>query len=238
MRVRRDTVSGAVREIEFFMVPNRVRNLERAEPRVRFETEEERELHRLQISKRNFTRTVNANFDHTSYYSTLTFDDGNEVHTFDDARRVLDRYVQRLRYKYPDARVVAVMGRGKNTRRIHFHMLSAGVDRDTIASKWTAGRVVRVDRLKKHNYYNGIDHGEDYTGLASYLFDHWTPEQGSHRWKYTRNLKKPERTTEPNGKRYGVRRPPAIPKGYKLVEARSMGFGHLYYKCVRVGIRS
>ncbi len=39
-----------------------------------------------------------------------------------------------------------------------------------------------------------VDYGRDYTGLANYLFfDHWTPEQGGHRWKQTKNLKRPER---------------------------------------------
>ena len=117
----------------------------------------------------------------------MTLDDEHEVHTFKEAKKIRDNYIRRLRYANPAAQIMIVMGRGKSTDRIHFHMLSNGLDERIIQAKWTAGTVVRLKHLRKHNYYNGVDHGQDYTGLAEYLFGHWTPEQGVHRWRQTKN---------------------------------------------------
>ena len=96
------------------------------------------------------------------------------------------------------------------------------------------GEIVRIEHLKEHNYYNGIDCGQDYTGLANYLFDHWSPEQGGHHWKATLNLDKPER--EPNTSvkmNYTENKPPRAPKGYIFVESKTTKYGYLYFKYVR-----
>ncbi len=232
-RVKRRTFSGAVCEQEVFSIPDRVQDLEKAEPRLRFQSEEERELHKIGISRRRHARLINENYGPTSLYSTLTFDNENEVHTFDEARRIRDLYVRRLKYHAPDARINIYMGRGKATQRIHFHMLSEGLPEALIRDQWWFGDVLRIDNLREHNYYNGVDHGRDYTGLANYLFDHWTPEQGGHRWKATRNLKKPEREPAKAVKRnYTESRPPRPPKGYILVESKVTKFGYYYFKYV------
>lgn len=232
-RVKRRIFAGAVCEQEVFSVPDRVANLEKAEPRQRFKTEEERELHKIGISRRRHARSINENYGPTSLYSTLTMDNGHEVHTFAEARRIRDLFARRLKYHAPEARFNIYMGRGKGTQRIHLHMISEGLPESFIREQWGAGDVLRIENLREHNYYNGVDHGRDYTGLANYLFDHWTPEQGGNRWKATRNLKKPEREPAKVIKaKYTESRPPRPPKGYILVESRSTQFGYLYYKYV------
>ncbi|WP_306568880.1 hypothetical protein [Faecalispora jeddahensis] len=234
-RIKRRTYAGSVCEQEVFTVPDRVKNLKAAEPRQRFMTDAEREKHKLGISRRHHARMVNENFSPRSLYSTLTLDNEHEVHTFEEARRIRDLYVRRLKYANPDARISIYMGRGKSTYRIHFHMLSDGIDEKTILEKWQAGSIVRVEPLRAHNYYNGVDHGQDYTGLANYLFDHWTPEQGGHRWKQTKNIRPPEREAPTVVKlNYSESRPPRAPKGYTLVECKSNRFGYLYFKYVRL----
>ena len=50
-RVKRRTFSGVVCEQEVYNVPDRIKSLEKAEPRPRFKNEEERELHRIGISR-------------------------------------------------------------------------------------------------------------------------------------------------------------------------------------------
>ena len=66
-----------------------------------------------------------------------------------------------------------------------------------------------------------------------FFFDHWTPEQGGHRWKQTRNARKPERETPTVAKRvYTESKPPRPPKGYILVETKSTKYGYLYFKYV------
>ena len=112
-------------------------------------------------------------------------------------------------------------------------MVTNGITEEQIREKWKAGTVLRIEHLREHNYYTGVDHGQDYTGLANYLFDHWTPEQGGHRWKQTRNARKPERETPTVAKRiYTESKPPRPPKGYILVETKSTKYGYLYFKYV------
>lgn len=215
------------------MAANR-KDLKTAEPQERFKTEEERARHRDMQSRRHHARVFNSNFNPQSLYTTLTFDNEHEVHTFEEGKRVGDLYVRRLKYINPDAQIMFYMGRGKGTNRIHFHMVSNGLEKRSIRMKWQAGSVVRVEPLRAHNYYNGVNHGRDYTGLANYLFDHWTPEQGSHRWKQTKNIRQPERRTPKVIKRkYSESKPPRPPKGYRLVECKSNHFGYQYFKYVK-----
>ena len=233
-RVKTRIFSGSVCEQIVFNVPDRVRDIKKAEPRPRFKTPEEREQHRIGISKRNHARLFNQNFGPSSLYSTLTLNNEYEVHTFQEARRLRDNYTRRLMYHFPGARILIYMGRGKGTHRIHFHMVSEGIPEDMITKLWGMGEIVRIEHLREHNYYDGVDHGQDYTGLANYLFDHWTPEQGGHRWKKAGKLDKPDREPSTEVKRnYTENKPPRPPKGYILVESKATKYGYLYYKYVR-----
>lgn len=233
-RVKRRTFSGVVCEQEVFNVSERLRDIKKAEPRQRFKTPEEQEQHRIGISKRKHARLFNENFSPRSLYSTLTLDDEHEVHDFRDMKKIRDLYVQRLRYSFPEAVIFVYIGRGKSTQRMHLHMVSDGIPEEAITAKWGCGDIKRIEPLREHNYYNGVDHGQDYTGLANYLFDHWTPEQGGHRWKQTRNARKPDRETPKEVKRiYTESKPPRAPKGYILVETRSTKYGYLYFKYVK-----
>lgn len=232
-RVKRRTFSGVVCEQEVFSVSGRLRDVRNAEPRQRFKTPEEREQHRIGISKRKHARLFNENFSPRSLYSTLTLDNEHEVHDFRDMKRIRDLYVRRLKYAYPEAVIFAYIGRGKSTQRMHLHMVSNGIPEDVIKRKWEYGEIRRIENLREHNFYNGVDHGQDYTGLANYLFDHWTPEQGGHRWKQTKNARKPEREdAKPAIRTYSEQKPPIAPKGYILVETRSTKYGYLYFKYV------
>lgn len=232
-KAKRRIFSGIVCEQIVFNVPDRVRDIKNAKPRPRFKTEEEREQHRLGISRRNHARLFNANFGPTSLYSTLTFDNEWEVHTFGEARRLRDNYARRLMYHYQNAKVIIYMGRGKGTHRIHLHMVSEGIPEDAITKLWGMGEIVRIEHLREHNYYNGVDHGKDYTGLANYLFDHWTKEQGGHRWKKVGKLVKPDPEPAKLVKRnYTLKKPPQPPKGYILVEGKETPYGYLYFKYV------
>lgn len=235
-RVKRRIDSGVVCEQIVFTVPDRTGDIKKAKPKVRFKTPEERAEHRLGISRRKHARTFNANFSPASLYTTYTMDDEHEVHTFQEAKKVRDSLYNSIRRKYPKAKIMIYMGRGKSTHRIHFHMVTDGVPEEFIREKWKAGKVLRIEHLREHNYYNGVDCGQDYTGLANYLFNHWTEEQGGHRWKGSRGtLVKPDYEDAVEVKRnYTVDKPPRAPKGYMLVEASETKYGYLHYKYVRI----
>ena len=234
MRVKRRTFAGIMCEQEVYQVGPRVKDVKNAQPkRARFKTEEERQKHKDNISRKKFIRMILENFNPFGFYSTLTMDDENEVHTFKDAKRLRDNYARRLKRAYPDALFVIVCGRGKNTQRIHFHMMSMGIPRETIIEKWNMGEVSRVVPLREHCYYDEVDHGPDYTALANYLFDHWTPEQGGHRWYATKNMEEPQREDAKEVKTdFRPGKPPEM-KGYILVEQKTTPYGYIYFKFIK-----
>ena len=130
----------------------------------RFQSQEEREEFNTRVSAAKFAALVNANFSPSSYYSTLTLDPEHEVHTAQEMRRIRDNFYRRMVYRYPEAKIVIVYGRGKSTSRFHLHMISDGIPEDEIGRIWGLGSVVEIRHLREHNYYadadgNKIDHG-------------------------------------------------------------------------------
>lgn len=238
-QMKKRIFSGMCCEQIVYTPPKSVRDPKTYDPekqkKQRFKDEASYRKFKDDISLKNFTRMVNANMAEGGLYSTLTFDDDWEVHTFEDAKKVRRNFVRSLLRKYPEAVIFLVMGRGKSTDRIHFHMLSTGVPGDFVSRKWKYGSVKRISELREHNYYDGVDYGRDYTGLCRYLYAHWTEEVGGHHWFQTKNARKPEEET-PTEVRvtggYSEKRPPVAPKGYKLVEIKSTPYGYLYYKYV------
>lgn len=227
--------AGTVCEQVVWRVADRVSDIKTAEPRPRFKDDAARALHREERARRLHARSFNANFGPTSIYSTLTFEDEYEVHTFEEARAIRDAYARRLLYKYPNAIFRIYMGRGKGTNRIHFHMVSDGIPYEYIKKKWKCGKVLHPRQLREHNYYDGVDHGRDYTGLANYLYNHWTEEQGGRHYKRTKNERKPD--SEPAvqvHREYSKKKPPVAPKGYTLVSAKATPYGCLYFKYAKI----
>lgn len=251
-RMKKRIWSGDVCEQIVYTVPSGVKDQNSYDPekirKERFKTEKAYKNFLLMISRRNHARCFNAAFTPGALYGTLTFDNEHEVHTFDEARKIRDRYWRRLLRAYPDAVIFMYMGRGKGTNRIHFHIVAEGIPEEALVGKWKEGSVTHVRKLRERNFYNGVDCGQDYTGLANYLFDHWTEEVGGHRWKQTRNAPKPEyeepkEVKLPGG--YTAERAPRAPKGskltqvvtpegYELIDSGRTGYGFYYYKYVKI----
>lgn len=234
-RVKRRTFAGVICEQEVYSVADGADLRTARPPRPRFKSEAERQRHKDMMSQRKFVNYVNENFGTSSYYVTLTFNMENECHDAEECRMMMQRYIRRLKYKYQDAVIAAVYGQGKTTNRFHIHMITEGIPEEYLQKQWIYGEVKECRHLREHNFYNGVDHGRDYTALATYLFLHWQPEYGGHRWYLSRNARKPETETPTEVKReYSENSPPVTPKGYMLVETRSTPYGYFYYKYVRV----
>lgn len=235
-RCKRRTFSGVVLEQEVFWVGENAKNLRDIEPKPPIRSEAEKAAYNEKQSLKRFIRNINSNFTPDDYYVTLTLDNEHLIDTFPEAKRIRESYIRSLQRLFPGATLVTMMGRGKRSKRIHFHMLISGVPRKVISEKWVWGRIKNIEHLREQNYYERIDHGADYTGLAIYLFDHWTPEQGKgKRWRQTLNLQRPDREKPTIPKRtYSANHPPITPKGYRLVETRSTDYGYLYFKYVKI----
>ena len=232
-KVKRRIFAGNVLEQEIYSISERG-SVKKALPRLRFKDEEERQAHKDGISRRRHARLINENYSPSSLYSTLTFNTENEVHTYKEAEIIRDRFCRRLLYKYPEAKINLYIGRGRATDRYHLHMISDGVPEEYILKQWKFGEIVRIEKLREHNKYDGVDYGQDYTGLANYLFDHWLPEFGGHRYKATRSVKAPHREDAREIKReYSESKPPKAPQGYKLVEWKITRYGYMWFKFIR-----
>lgn len=234
-RIKKRTFSGVVCEQEVFTVSGlRALPDKNTEPRLRFHNREERRAHANGISRRRHAQLINTNFRPGDLYVTLTFNDKNECHSYKDCWMMTRRFLKRIRRKYKNAKIAYYCGRGENTNRFHVHLLAAGVPEGFLIRKWGYGEIEDVKELRSHCIYEGVDHGPDFTALANYLFDHWEPEQGPHRYHHTRNFEKPEVEEYTECKRaYSKEHPPRAPKGYKLVETKSTQYGYLYFKYVK-----
>ena len=203
--------------------------------RSRFKDDAEREKFKTEIARRRHYRKFQANFSAGDIFATLTFDDENEVTDFDEARAIRAKWRRMLRRSFPEAVFFIYMGRGRSTHRIHFHMVSHGIPKEWIGEHWGYGRCIRAVELRKRCRYDGVDRGQDYQGLANYLFNHWTPEQGGHRYFATKNARAPEeeKATAVHIKySYSAARPPKPPKGYRLTVAEATPYGFQYFRYV------
>ena len=204
-------------------------------PRKRFKTEEEYRKFKDEMARRQHYRGFQANYRAGDLFCTLTFDNENEVFEWDAAKAIRAKYRRALKKINPDAVFRIYMGRGKSTHRIHFHMVVHGITEEQVKECWKWGTVIECKKLRKHCRYDGVDCGEDYRGLANYLFNHWKEEQGGHRYLATRNERKPEeeKPTEVKIRRgYSDKRPPKAPKGYRLILIESNSYGYLYCRYV------
>lgn len=237
-QVKKRIFAGAVcDQVIYQKEDDGTRGISLKNPKPRFKNEAEREAHKLAISRRHHALLINANFGPTSYFSTLTFDDANEVYDYKDARRLRDNYYRRLRHAFPDAKIAIYMGRGRSTARIHFHMLSDGIPEEMIKEKWTFGEIRECRRFREHNIdrVTGQDHGHDYTNVANYYFDHWSPEQGSgKRYKHSNNFTQPEEEKPALCiLQYSAEHPPRPPKGYIYTgDCFITGYGYMRFRYV------
>ena len=228
-RVKKKTLCGSVLYQEVYSIGERS-NLQASEPREpRFATEEEKRAHRIGISKRNHAKLINANFTHKALYVTLTFDNDHLPADVKTLKKMRANYRRRLVRRYPDARICLYVGEGENTDRFHMHMIVEGIPEKAIVQLWGYGAIVRIEHLRRHNFYDGVDHGEDFTDLANYLFDHWTEKIGGHRWMATKTVKKPEPETKEIKRNYSEVKPPMAPKGFKLVKTQANQYGYILF---------
>lgn len=235
---KRVTRSGAVYEVEFYPVSETVRDFSNSKPEpVNVRTPEEKERYNNHKSEKHFIRLVNTNFTSAAYYITLTYDNEHLPSSYAEAVKNLDNYIRRLRYSNPHAKIVAVTGYGSRSGRLHHHLIVSGVSEGDLLGKWLLGDIAKVEHLRKDNYYNGVNHGEDFTALAIYLHQHTPTEHKGKRWKQTKNIQQPEQKKAKQVKRvYSSERPPKAPKGFMFVEARTSDYyksGYVYFKYVR-----
>ena len=233
-QVEKRTYAGQTLDIDCFpAITHRTGGFDKARPR--FANDEERAEHRRGISRRRNAQLVNENCTPTGWYCTLTYDQGHEAHTFAEAKRDRRNFVRAIQRRCKDAKLFIYVGRGKNTRRIHFHMIAQDIDDATIRECWKYGNVDHIEHLREEcRDAQGRSIGRDYTALANYCFDHWTEEIGGHYYFHTNNLREPVveelRECEQD---YSTGIIPEAPVGYELISVKSTNYGYLHFHFAR-----
>lgn len=235
---KRITRSGAVYEVELYPVSETVRDLSKSKPEpANIRTDEEKEQYNRHKSEKHFVRVVNTNFTSRAYYVTLTYSNEHLPESYSAALRNIDNYTRRLKYSNPNAIIISVTGYGSRSGRLHHHLIISGVAESDITGKWDLGDIAKTEHLRKDNYYNGVNHGEDFTALAVYLHGHAPKEHKGKRWKQTKSIQQPvQDKAKPIKRVYSTEHPPKALKGYILVESRTSNYyksGYMYFKYVR-----
>lgn len=115
--------------------------------------------------KRYVTRTVNLNFDNTSYMIELDYAPGVYTDSMEEAQGHIRNYIRRLRRIYKKAGVVLkyiyTTERGEESGRVHHHLIvSGGVPLEDILGAW---------KMSKRCYAQHLEFSENgYTDLAMY----------------------------------------------------------------------
>ena len=147
-------------------------------------------------SERELIRVLNENFTPDDLEIHLTFDDKCMPNDYEEAKRLVDNFIRRVKRRYKNAglelKAVVVISGGEG-KRWHYHItLKCGIDRDELEALWPYG-YANSRRLRFNE--NGVE------GLAKYISrQHMQDEgvervKGRRRWFGTRNLKRPQPKT-------------------------------------------
>lgn len=142
-------------------------------------------------AEKKLTRLAHLNFTENDLALHLTYRDGEQPETIEEAERILDNYIRCLRRKYNKAglvlKYIRATERGSKNGRIHHHLIiSGGLDRDLLEETWGRG-YANSKRLQFDEH--GI------TGLAHYMAKDRVTFK---RWSGSRNLIKPEPVVKDN----------------------------------------
>ncbi|WP_455618851.1 rolling circle replication-associated protein [Eisenbergiella sp.] len=162
-------------------------------------------------------RLLNHNFDNNDIWITLTYGEGEEPETMEQAIRNMQNYIRRINYQrrkrgLPAAKYIYITEHSPDTEiRWHHHLIMDGLlDMDTVEAVWKKGRRNETRRLEKD------EHG--LTGMSIYITKEKDRKKGEKRWNCSQNLKQ-FRVRKVHSK------PPAAGKGgYKPIGKYVDGF--------------
>ncbi len=207
--------SGKLLEVEFYPIFENGRKVPNRMPKSKSSTPEQQKYNTTQAIKK-FVRLVNTNFDNTDLFMSPTYLPQNAPQNEDEARRDIVNYLRRVktkrtselrkaqkqlaanpdnkdlakrcgklaepfRYIYVIEKQTYKTGINKGRNNWHFHLfLTGGLDRDTLEDMWPKGIRVNTHRFQPERF--GPEAAARYCSKDP---------QGSKRFVYSRNLKKP-----------------------------------------------
>ena len=134
-------------------------------------------------------RLLHTNFTPSDLFATLTFDEVNLPTSVEDAQRLLQNFLRRLKRKYArlglDAKYIYVLEYGQKHNRLPIHLvLTGGITRADLEKLWGLGDT-KADALRFEK--DGL------TALAKYLTKGGESDERPtwKRWSGSRNLEHP-----------------------------------------------
>lgn len=136
-------------------------------------------------------RLLHTNFTPSDLFATLTFNEVNLPASVEDAQRLLQNFLRRLKRKYArlglDAKYIYVMEYGQKHNRIHIHLvLTGGITRADLEKLWGLGSV-SADALRFEK--DGLATLAKYLTKGGGVDDQDKPTW--KRWSGSRNLEQP-----------------------------------------------
>jgi hypothetical protein len=136
-------------------------------------------------------RLLHTNFTPSDLFATLTFDEVNLPASVEDAQRLLQNFLRRLKRKYSrlglDAKYIYVLEYGQEHNRLHIHLvLTGGITRADLEKLWGLG-LVSADALRFEK--DGLATLAKYLAKGGGADDQGRPTW--KRWSGSRNLEQP-----------------------------------------------
>jgi hypothetical protein len=144
-------------------------------------------------SERELIRVLNANFTREDLEIHLTFEDHPLPESYEEAKRMSDNFMRRVKYRYTKAGIelkYVVVISGDETHRWHYHItLSGGIDRDELEALWPYG-YANSRRLQFNE--NGVEGLSRYISRQHLQEEGYERAKGRRRWFGSRNLVRPQ----------------------------------------------
>ncbi len=133
-------------------------------------------------------RLLNQNFDTSDIWITLTYSNGEEPKSMEEALRNMQNYIRRINYRrgkrgLPPAKYIYITEHSPDEEiRWHHHLVMDGMlDMDMVEATWKKGRRNETRRLEKDEY--GL------SGMSHYITKEKDRRKGEKRWNSSTNLK-------------------------------------------------
>lgn len=139
-------------------------------------------------ARKYIIRLINENFTEKDIWITLTYTEGEEPETMEEAIRNMQNYISRLNYRrrkkgLKNARYVYITEYSPDDEiRWHHHLVMDGaLDMDTVESVWKKGKRNETRRLNPDEF--GL------TGMGNYITKDKNRKKHEKRWNSSKGLK-------------------------------------------------
>lgn len=182
--------SGEQLEIEIYPLFSKVEEIPEA-GRIKKDNSKAQNNLNDKNARKYVERLLNTNFGDGDIWVTLTYEDGAEPETWEEALKNMQKYISRVNYHrkkkgLPKARYIYITEYDPDAdiRWNHHLIMDGAMEMDVIEKLWKKGRRNRTRRMNKDEC--GL------TGMAHYITKAENRKKGERRWNSSKGLEKPE----------------------------------------------